>query len=75
VRNGNSATHRSFLIATRTGTELAMSLGRANEKKGGGHHENRNVIFSELAFDRHARSERTATAADGVISKQELPPE
>jgi len=35
-----------------------MSLGRANEKKEGDHHENRNVIFSEIAFGWRARSDR-----------------
>src|SRR2546426_12804315 len=54
----NSLSLKSFLIATRPGTELALSLGSVNERKGGDHHENRNVIFSGPAFNRHARSER-----------------
>ena len=73
MRNGNSATLKFFLIPTRAGTELAMSLGRANEKKGGDHHENRNVIFRGPAFDRHARRERHRDGCGWSISKQNSP--
>jgi hypothetical protein len=61
-----------------------MSLGRANEKKGSDHHENRNVIFSGPAFNRHARrnchcdgcgwSNLQAKASSGSNLQEELTP-